>query len=156
MGRIRVLIADDHPEVLSALVSVIEGDPRFTVVGTASTGPEASQAAAKGRVDLVLLDVHMPGGGPAAAQAMTALRPPPVVVAISAESGSGVVEQMLRAGAVGYLTKGRVGDMLPDLLVRCAEGEVILATPAAGGALRAILGTSIGNRDDSQAQVMRT
>lgn len=156
MGRIRVLIADDHHEVLSALVTVLEDDPRFTVVGTAATGPEACRAATEEAVDLVLLDVHMPGGGPTAAGAITALRPPPVVVAISAESGSGVVEQMLRAGAVGFLTKGRVGDLLPDLLVRCAEGEVILATPAGAGALRAVLGPTTVPVDESPARVVRT
>ncbi len=156
MGRIRVLIADDHPAVLSALVSVLEVDPRFAVVDTVTTGAEAYRVAEEGRVDLVLLDVHMPGGGPEAAKAMLALRPPPVVVAISAESGAGVVEQMIRAGAVGYLTKGRVGDMLPDLLVRCADGEVVLATPAAAGALRAVLASPAGIGAEPDAPIVRT
>lgn len=139
MRRIRVLIADDHSEMLSALVSVLEDDRRFTVVGTATTGADALRMAAETLVDLALLDVHMPDGGPATAEAMTALPRPPAVVAISAQAGAGVVEEMLRAGAVGYLTKGRVGDSLPDLLVRCVEGEVVLATPAGAGALRAVL-----------------
>lgn len=139
MRRIRVLIADDHSEMLSALVSVLEDDRRFTVVGTAMTGADALRRAAETLVDLALLDVHMPDGGPATAEAMTALPRPPAVVAISAQAGAGVVEEMLRAGAVGYLTKGRVGDSLPDLLVRCVEGEVVLATPAGAGALRAVL-----------------
>lgn len=139
MRRIRVLIADDHSEMLSALASVLEDDRRFTVVGTATTGADALRLAAETPVDLALLDVHMPDGGPATAEAMTALPRPPAVVAISAQAGAGVVEEMLRAGAVGYLTKGRVGDSLPDLLVRCVEGEVVLATPAGAGALRAVL-----------------
>jgi DNA-binding NarL/FixJ family response regulator len=156
MGCIRVLIADDHPGVLSALVSVLEVDPRFAVVGTASTGAEACHLAGEGRLDLVLLDVHMPGGGAAAAKAMTALRQPPIVVAISAESGSGVVEEMLRAGAVGYLTKGRIGDMLPDLLIRCAEGEVILATPAGVSALRAVLRSNGDDPAEREGRVTQT
>ena len=139
MRRIRVLVADDHPEMLSALVSVLEDDRRFAVVGTATTGTDALRMAADTPVDVALLDVHRPDGGPAAAEAMAALPRPPVVVAISAQAGAGVVEDMLRAGAVGYLTKGRVGDSLPDLLVRCVEGEVVLATPAGAGALRAVL-----------------
>ncbi len=156
MRRVRVLIADDHPEVLSALVGVLESDPHFDVVGTATTGAEACRVASEGRLDLVLLDVHMPGGGSAAARQMMALPDPPVVVAISAESGSAVVEEMLRAGAVGYLTKGRVGDTLPDLLVRCVEGEVILATPAAAGALRAVLRTPAGRSAEQGARITRT
>lgn len=139
MRRIRVLVADDHPEMLSAMVHVLEDDERFQVVGTATTGPDALGSVPDVRPDVVLLDVHMPGGGAAAAEALTDLPDPPVVVAISAQAGSGVVEEMLRAGAVGYLTKGRVGDTLPDLVARCVDGEVVLASPAAAGALRSLL-----------------
>ena len=156
MGRIRVLIADDHPEVVAALVSVLDSDPRFAVVGTADAGADAQRIAAEQQLDLVLLDVHMPGGGPTAAEALAALPHPPVVVAISAESGSAVVEDMLRAGAVGYLTKGRVGDALPELLVRCAEGEVVLATPAAASALRAILRGVTGRGGGERSPIIRT
>lgn len=138
--RIRVLVADDHREMLAAIVSVIEDDDRFAVVGTAATADEAVTLAQETRVDLALLDVTMPGNGVTAARALAELPRPPVVVAISAQSGGAVVEDMLRAGAVGYVTKGRVGDGLPDLLARCADGEVVLATPSGAGALRAVLG----------------
>lgn len=139
MAQIRVLIADDHREVLSALLSVLEDDQRFRVVGTAATGDEACRIVRGGGVDVVLLDVNMPGGGAAAATAMMSLRPQPVVVAISAESGSGAVADMVRAGATGYLVKGCAGEALPDLVARCARGEVMLATPAASTALRTVL-----------------
>jgi len=143
MSRIRTLIADDHPEMLAALVSVLEDDPRFSVVGTAMTGGEAFRFASEVPLDVVLLDVHMPDGGPATAEAMAALPRPPVVVAISAQSGPGTVEEMLRAGAVGYLAKTRVGDALGDLLARCVAGEVVLATPAGAGTLRSLMGAPV-------------
>jgi two-component system nitrate/nitrite response regulator NarL len=138
--RIRVLVADDHRDMLAAIVSVLEDDQRFAVVATAATAEEAVALAGDTALDVALLDVNMPGGGVAAARALADLPRPPVVVAISAQSGGAVVEEMLRAGAVGYVTKGRVGDGLPDLLARCAEGEVVLATPSGAGALRAVLG----------------
>jgi two-component system nitrate/nitrite response regulator NarL len=140
--RIRVLVADDHRDMLAAIVSVIEDDERFSVVATAATADEAVAGVLQTPVDLALLDVNMPGNGVAAARALADLPRPPVVVAISAQSGGGVVEEMLRAGAVGYVTKGRVGDGLPDLLARCADGEVVLATPSGAGALRAVLGST--------------
>lgn len=140
--RIRVLVADDHRDMLAAIVSVIEDDERFSVVATAATADEAVAGVLQTPVDLALLDVNMPGNGIAAARALSDLPRPPVVVAISAQSGGGVVEEMLRAGAVGYVTKGRVGDGLPDLLARCADGEVVLATPSGAGALRAVLGAA--------------
>lgn len=146
MRPVRVLIADDHDEMLSAMVGALSDDPRFTVTATAGTGEEAVNTAATSAIDAVLLDVNMPGGGAATASALAALPTPPVIVAISAHLGAASVEEMVRAGAVGYLAKGRVGDALPDLLARCAEGEVVLATPAAAVALRALVSRGPGER----------
>ena len=98
----------------------------------------------------MLLDVRMPGGGAAGGPRPAALprsrrRPgttgrhaPPVVVAVSAHTGASVVVSMLRAGVSGYLAKGRLG-ALPDLLARCADGEVVLAVPSGADALRQVL-----------------
>jgi len=126
MRPIRVLIADDHPDVLTALASVVEDDPRFVVVGTATTGHEAVRLATGIPVDLALLDVHMPGGGLAAVEALKELPAAPVVVAISAQSAPSLVDEMAHAGASGYVVKGHVGEALPDVLARCAAGEVVL------------------------------
>ncbi len=70
---------------------------------------------------------------------MTALPRPPVVVAISAETSIATVADLVAAGAVGYLAKGRLGDTLPELLSRCVAGEVVLAAPTAAAALRILL-----------------
>lgn len=139
MPLIRVLVVDDHPDMVAAIVSVLDDDPRFGVSGTARTGDEALDLLRTAPVDVVLLDVNMPGGGPAVAEAVRNLDDPPVVVALSAHSGSASVEAMVRAGAMGYLTKGHAGDHLGDCIARCAAGEVILATPAAATALRSLL-----------------
>ena len=139
MSHVRVLIADDHAQMLSALVSAVDADARFEVVGTAGTGPETARLAAELAVDLVLLDVRMPGGGAPVVAAIADLPRPPTVVAISAETGAGTVASVVTAGATGYLAKGRLGDALPDLLARCAQGEVVLATTTAAAALRSSL-----------------
>jgi two-component system nitrate/nitrite response regulator NarL len=81
----------------------------------------------------------MPGGGAAAAETLrgypsAGLRGP-AVIAVSAITGAATVASLLRAGAVGYLAKGRLS-ALPDLVVRCANGEVVLAVPNAAEALR--------------------
>ncbi|HEX8970230.1 response regulator [Oryzihumus sp.] len=141
MSRVRVLIADDHPEMLSALVTAVEADARFVVAATATCGEQATRLAAELPLDLVLIDVRMPGGGPATAMAIARLPRAPVVVAISAEIGVNTVAAMVAAGAVGFLAKGRIGETLPELLARCAHGEVVLATPTGAAALRAVLGS---------------
>lgn len=142
MTRVRVLIADDHPDMLSALVSAVTADLRFEVVATATSGQSAVDIATTERIDVALIDVRMPGGGPRLATALAGLPHPPVIVAISAETSRASVAAMVSAGAVGYLAKGRIGHLLPELLARCAAGEVVLATPTAATALRTLLAES--------------
>ncbi len=139
MSRVRVLIADDHPQMLAAMVHVVESDERFTVAGTATNADDALQFAKEHDVDVALLDVRMPGGGPSAVTAFRSLPSPPAVVAVSAETTVSTVAAMVRAGAVGYLAKGRIGETLPEVLAQCAAGEVVLATGSGAGALRLLV-----------------
>ena len=94
---------------------------------------------------MVLLDVRMPAGGAIGAKALADLatapgrRKPTLVVALTAETSPDVIEAMLRAGAVGYFAKGRIGSALGDLVARVFDGEVILAAPTAGLALRRLV-----------------
>ena len=145
MGAYRVVVADDDAAVRSALADSLDGDARFTVVATASTGREACDLAEEAGAEVVLLDVRMPGGGVDAARTLAARRPAPVVVAVSAGSESGTVVAMVAAGAAGYLAKGRLGAGLPDLVARCVAGERVLAVPNADAVLRAL--------DDAQRRV---
>ena len=139
MSQVRVLIADDHPQMLSALVSALEADGRFEVVATATTGREAIRLAGELGVDVALLDVRMPTGGASAVAEMAALTPPPVIVAISADTHASTVASIVGAGATGYLAKGRIGERLPEVIARCAQGEVVLATTSGAEALRWLL-----------------
>jgi DNA-binding NarL/FixJ family response regulator len=144
MRVIRVAVADDDSIFRSALIEVLESDPRFEVVGAVSNGEDLVRLACDTRPDLVVLDVRMPDGGPVAARALRESAqgwgtPGPVVVALTAQSTVTTVVEMLREGAGAYLVKGRVGTELPDLLVRSAAGEVVLAVPTGAEALRHLL-----------------
>ena len=140
MRVIQVAIADDDPTFREALAEVLGADPRFHVVGAMPSGQDVVDLVAVRGADVVLLDVRMPGGGPEGARMLAVTSgpdsAPPTVVALSAQAGVGMVTEMLRAGATGYLVKGRVGTDLPDLVARCAAGEVVLAVGTAAEALR--------------------
>lgn len=139
-GRdVRVVVADDHATVLAALVRVLEDEPGFEVVGAVDNGVDAVELATRERVDIVLLDVQMRGGGAEAATALRRLTQAPTVVAISGQTASATLEELLRAGVTGFVTKGHAGADLIEVLGRCARGEVVLASPAAGVALAAIV-----------------
>lgn len=141
---IRVIVADDDESVRAAVADVLAADSRFTVVGATADGAGLQDLVVSTRPDLVVVDVRMPSGGPEAVARVLAAASATggsaaSVVAISADTGTAAVAAMLRAGVVGYLAKGQIGGALPDLLVRCAGGEVVLAVPSGADALRDIV-----------------
>ncbi len=134
----RVLIADDDPYMQQALHDVLVADDRFMVLGIAASGDDLMRLHETDPADLVLLDVRMPGGGPRAARRLADSDAPPVIVAVSAGSDVITVVSMVRAGASGYFAKGRLGRALPEMIARCADGQVILAVSNATAVLRAL------------------
>ncbi len=142
---IRVVVGDDDTAFRLAAVGLLEADPRIEVVGSAADGHELLELASSTEPDVVLIDVRMPAGGAIGARALAkqaaepGRRTQPLVVALTAETSPDVIESMLRAGVVGYLAKGRIGSTLSDLVARIYHGEVILAAPTAGIALRRVL-----------------
>ena len=144
MRPTRVVVADDDAAFRGALVDVLRADARFEVVGAVPSGTELVPLVARVAADLVLVDVRMPDGGPAAARALRdavqdgVLRPL-VVVGISAQAPARTVATMLRAGAVGFLVKGHLGGDLGSLLARCVRGELVVAAPSGAEALRQLV-----------------
>lgn len=135
MGRIKVVVADDDSRVRGALIALLRTDRRFAVVGEVDDGTTLVEAVRRTEPDVVLLDVRMPGGGVEAARALQVGRRV-VIVAVSADTSPGVVADMVRAGANGYLAKGHLDAGLPETVARCVNGEVVLAVPTASQALR--------------------
>jgi DNA-binding NarL/FixJ family response regulator len=142
VSAIRVVIADDDDGVRAALHDVLDEDDRFLVVGTAAGGDGLARTVEAARPDVVLLDVRMPGGGMTAAREISALPSSPVIVAVSASTEAATVVAMLEAGATGYLAKGRLGQWLPEMVARCADGQVVLAVPNGAAVLRLLNGCS--------------
>lgn len=135
MKSIKVVVADDDSRVRAALVALLGTDPRFEVVAELSDGTALVETVRGTGADVVLLDVRMPAGGAEAARSLQD-GPPVTIVAISAETSATTVAELVGAGAQGYLAKGRLDATLIDVVARCADGEVVLAVPTAGQALR--------------------
>ncbi|GAA4368902.1 response regulator transcription factor [Nocardioides caricicola] len=147
MPQIRVAIGDDDRTFREAVSDVLTADPRFAVVAAVGSGPELREVVAALRPDVALVDIRMPGGGATAVRGLRAddreraeaegdaPDTPVVVIALSAHTGVSDVRDLLAAGATGYLAKGNLGAALPDLVHRCASGEVVLAVPSGAKAL---------------------
>jgi len=136
---VTVILADDEPVVREALLALLEDDARIKVVGVGASGTDAVAHAQEHKPSVALLDLRMPQGGAAGIRAVRAASPRTKVVVLSAYDDKVSVSEVVRAGAVGFLAKGRLSTDLPDVLVRCASGEVVLASEAAAGALEDLL-----------------
>jgi EAL domain-containing protein (putative c-di-GMP-specific phosphodiesterase class I) len=129
MNDIRVLIADDDPEVLDLLARVIDDDPAMEVVASARGADEAIELASEHRPDVAVLDVRMPGGGgPRAARAILRRSPSTDVVAFSTFEAADSVLTMLEAGARGYVSKSDPPREIARAIRRCREGDTALST----------------------------
>jgi DNA-binding NarL/FixJ family response regulator len=147
---IRVFVVDDHPLVRSGVRSELEG--RVDVVGTAGDVDGAATGIAAARPDVVLVDVHMPGGGgaelirrvlgsAASAGASEAAAPVPRFLALSVSDAAEDVISVIRAGARGYLTKTVSGAELAEAIGRVAAGDAVFSPRLAGFVLDAFAGS---------------
>ena len=118
-GRLTVLVADDHAPTRAGVRDAL-GDDGFTVVAEAAGADAAVELALRERPDVCLLDIHMPGGGIAAAARITEELPEIVVVMLTVSREDEDLFAALRAGAAGYLLK----DMDPARLAPALRGVV--------------------------------
>jgi DNA-binding NarL/FixJ family response regulator len=135
-ARPRVFIVDDHGLFRSGVRSEL-GD-QVDVVGEADDVQPAITAIAACQPDVVLLDVHLPGGGgQAVVTAIKAEHPDVRFLALSASDAPEDVIAVIRAGARGYVTKTISGSELVDAVRRVAAGDAVFSPRLAGFVLDA-------------------
>jgi DNA-binding NarL/FixJ family response regulator len=122
---IRVLIADDHPPARAGVRVALEAGG-FEVCAEAGDAAGAIAAAARELPDVCLLDIHMPGDGIQAAEAITHELPATAVVMLTVSREDTDLFDALRAGASGYLLKDIDPARLPLALHGVLEGEAAL------------------------------
>jgi DNA-binding NarL/FixJ family response regulator len=129
---IRVMLADDHPVVRAGLRGMLETEPDIEVAAEAGSGPEAVAVAASTPVDVILMDLRMPGGdGVQATEQIVAAAGPRVVVLTTYDTDADIL-RAVEAGAVGYLLKDATKQELADAVRAAARGETVLAPAVAG------------------------
>src|SRR5438034_6997937 len=145
--RPRVFIVDDHGLFRSGVRSEL-GD-QVDVVGEAEDVAPAIARIAECLPDVVLLDVHLPGGGGQNVVTATKAAHPQVrFLALSASDAPEDVIAVIRAGARGYVTKTISGPELVDAVYRVAAGDAVFSPRLAGFVLDAFaaLGPDEGRR----------
>jgi DNA-binding NarL/FixJ family response regulator len=141
MSPIRLLIVDDHPVVRDGLRGIFAGDEEFEVVGDAGDGAEAVRVARRVDVDVILMDLRMPGvGGVDAIKELRALHHPARVLVLTTYDADRDVLPAIAAGATGYLLKDAPRDELIRGVRAAYRGQSVLA-PSVAGTLMGRAGT---------------
>ena len=122
---LRALVADDHAPTRAGVRDALEADD-FVVVAEAATAEAAVEAARRERPDVCLLDIHMPGGGIAAAGEIGEHLPGSRIVMLTASRDDADLFAALKAGASGYLLKDINPERLPAALRGVLAGEAAL------------------------------
>lgn len=125
--EIRVLIAVAEPLIRSALRFLLEQESGMAVSGEAATGEEAVAQARTTRVDVVLMDAHLPGLDAAEATRQITMLPCPRVMFLSHSEHDESVFAVLRAGASGILVKDSEPAELVQAVRALARGDAVLS-----------------------------
>ena len=122
-GPLRVLLADDHIVVRQGLKRLIEEQPDIVVVGEAGDGAETIQQVQHLKPDVVVMDISMPGmNGLVATKKLKELRPDIVVVTLTRHADDAYLQELLRAGASGYVLKQSAPNELIQAIRATAAG----------------------------------
>lgn len=130
---IRVVLVDDHPLFRDGVVGLLRATPDTEVVGIGGSGTEAVALAAELRPDVLVLDLHMPGGGGVeATRRIRAADPDARILVLTMDDADARVVDAVRAGARGYLLKESEPEELLHAIAAVARGEAVFGSALAG------------------------
>ncbi|VEI12492.1 response regulator [Trueperella bialowiezensis] len=155
----RVIVVDDHDLVRAGIIAQIDAHDGIQVVGQAASVDEAVDVIATVPSDVVLLDVHLPGGhGGGGAEVLrrvfTGHGNKPRFLALSVSDAADDVVSVIRAGARGYVTKSINSTELIEAMQRVMAGDAAFSPKLAGFVLDAF-GTSAAAVADQDEELDR-
>jgi DNA-binding NarL/FixJ family response regulator len=127
---LRILLADDHVTVRHGLKLLIESQPDMRVVAEASDGTAAIQRAQELKPDVVVMDISMPGmNGLVATRTLKQLQPDAAIITLTRHGDDAYLQELLRAGAAGYVLKQSAPtELLQAIRAAAAGGQYLDST----------------------------
>lgn len=130
---IRVMLVDDHTMIREALRVVLERDGGISVIAEVGDGDSALSLAEQLNPDIVVMDVALPGlSGIETTRRLMARNPATKVLGLSTYLDRRIVQQMLDAGAGGYITKSAAGAELRKGITALVAGRTYVCSEVAG------------------------
>jgi DNA-binding NarL/FixJ family response regulator len=165
MSKLRILLADDHQTVREGLKLIVNSQADMEVVGEAGDGRLAVARAMELLPDVVVMDVSMPHlNGLKATEKLKALCPQMKILTLTRHTDDGYLQQILRAGASGYVLKQSAAAELLHAIRAVASGGKYLDPAVAGKVMGNYAGRTAPARGDAsrgrelserEAQVLR-
>ncbi len=129
---ITVLLVDDHELVRTGIESLLNSMDDISVVGVSQCGEQALEILENIKPDVVLMDVNMPGiGGVEACRRMLQLYPEIKIIALSVHNDGPIPQQILKLGALGFISKGSPVDEMVRAIRMVVAGKRYLCTEVA-------------------------
>ena len=127
MGKIRVLLADDHALFREGLRAILDKQSDILVVGEAEDGVEATEKASELIPDIVLMDINMPvRDGIAATRLIVAQNPQVGIIILTMHVENEHVFEAIKAGVRGYILKSARGKELIETIRTVYRGGTVL------------------------------
>lgn len=123
-AQIRIFIADDHQLLLDGMAKIIEDIPDMQLVGTALSGEDTLAYLKDHPVDVVLLDINLPGlNGVEICKRISKYHPEVKVLTLSMYKRPSYIQRMLQFGAMGYLLKDDRAEEIENGIRKVMQGE---------------------------------
>jgi len=147
MGKIRVLIVDDHPVVLEGLHTMLSTDRNIEIVGEACDGAEAVAMVEEKEPNVVLMDIRMPNmDGVQATRRIKQQSPSTAVIVLTMYDTDAYVVDAVRAGASGYLLKDATREMVVDTIRAVNSGATLIKTSLLTEAISSLVQSQKGRQ----------
>lgn len=129
---INVLLIDDHELVRSGFESLLNATEEIVVVGVAATGEEGLELVNKLNPDVVLLDISLPGiGGLEVCKRILQRNAKAKVIALTVHTDGPIPQQILKLGAMGFISKGSSSDEMIGAIRQVMSGKRFLCQEVA-------------------------
>jgi DNA-binding NarL/FixJ family response regulator len=123
-----LLIVDDHEIVRAGIKRLVENTPNLNIVADLGSGEEAYQFLHKNTVDLIIMDISMPGKGGIETTNQIKKRYPKIkILMLSMHDNAMIIEKAIKAGADGYILKNDLSDDLLNAVEKVMNNETIIS-----------------------------